>query len=563
MNPKKLVALIINCGARGDMSSALVKRIKISNLFAFVFAFIVFLYGGLFWALDLKFMALMTIPFSLAFLSVLGLNYAALYNLSRVAIMVIANAIVYSYAASFGAASEIHYWFIVVMILPFILFDLKDRAFLISTSTATLMVFTFLKITRHQYSIFPKVHIEASYLPIIAITMVSVALLFTLLIVYLISNSYEQTLQALEKETEREQKARWQTISLEKAITDSAIVSRADKKGRITYVNDEICKISGYSSEELLGQDHRILNSGYHTTEFFAEMWQTITHGELWRGEICNRKKDGSFYWVDSAIMALSGVNGEIQEYISIRYDVTAQKMKEQKMLQSAKMAALGEMAAGIAHEINNPLAIVRGKSLQMYRDLKNGDFNKEEFLLEFEKIEKTTMRITNIIKSLRTFSRNGQRDPLLRHNLLQIINDTLELCKNRFKDHGIELRVECTPNTSVECRPAQISQIILNLLNNAYDAVDILPNKWIELAVQTKETTVEISIKDSGKGISPEVVKKLMQPFFTTKEVGKGTGLGLSISKGLAADNLGTLRYDSDSANTRFILELPLSSLV
>ena len=258
--------------------------------------------------------------------------------------------------------------------------------------------------------------------------------------------------------------------------------------------------------------------------------------------------------------MPMRGLNGEIEHFLTIRNDITERKLGEQKMLQSAKMATLGEMAAGIAHEINNPLGIIRGKTLQMYRDLKSGTFNKDNFLSEFEKIETTTMRIADIIKGLRSFSRNANDDPFVRYNLLQIIQDSVELCKSRLKDHGIELRLNCDPDVCISCKPAQISQILLNLLNNAHDAIENLPEKWVELAVHKSGELVEIAVKDSGKGISRKVLDKLMQPFFTTKETGKGTGLGLSISKGMAEDHRGTLRYDYNCANTCFILSLPLS---
>lgn len=228
------------------------------------------------------------------------------------------------------------------------------------------------------------------------------------------------------------------------------------------------------------------------------------------------------------------------------------------KMVQSSKLSSLGEMAGGIAHEINNPLSIIQSKSRTLKKRLDAGT-DLEKCKEDLALIERTTDRIAKIIRGLRTFARNSEGDPMLPNKVGQIVADTLELCQERFKNHQIELRVNNAVDADLECRAAQISQVLMNLLGNAHDAVEHLPEKWVELNVTGSSNKVRISVVDSGKGIAPEVVEKLMQPFFTTKGVGKGTGLGLSISKGIIEEHHGRFIYDQDSANTRFVIDLPL----
>src|SRR5215210_1420499 len=151
------------------------------------------------------------------------------------------------------------------------------------------------------------------------------------------------------------------------ALDESAIVAITDQTGRITYVNDKFCEISGYSREELLGQDHRIINSGYHPKEFIRDLWRTIAQGQIWRGELRNRAKDGSFYWVDTTIVPFLDDRGKPRQYLAIRSDVTQRKVAEAQLMDQAALTQLGQLAAVVAHEVRNPIAGVRG-TLQVMR---------------------------------------------------------------------------------------------------------------------------------------------------------------------------------------------------
>src|ERR1043166_6718498 len=152
------------------------------------------------------------------------------------------------------------------------------------------------------------------------------------------------------------------------ALDESAIVGITDQRGIINYVNDKFCQISKYSREELLGQDHRIINSAYHPKEFIRDLWTTIASGEVWRGEIRNRAKDGSIYWVYTTIVPFLNSDSKPYQYVAIRHDITSRKRAEDQVLQqaaelqrAAQLSFVGELAAGLAHEIKNPLAGIQG----------------------------------------------------------------------------------------------------------------------------------------------------------------------------------------------------------
>ena len=216
-------------------------------------------------------------------------------------------------------------------------------------------------------------------------------------------------------------------------------------------------------------------------------------------------------------------------------------------------------MASGIAHEINNPLAIIKGKAYQILKRLENGEVNVDFLSKEVSKIEQNSLRIVKIIKGLRTFSRHGEADPFKGVSFKSILDDVLELCYERFKYQGVELKVSGDLSTEIRCQETQLAQVVLNLINNAHDAVVDTPKPWVHVHADNDGESLRITVTDSGPGISEEIAQKIMQPFFTTKEVGMGTGLGLSISKGIVEIHGGRLFLDRNCPNTRFVIDLPL----
>ncbi len=229
-------------------------------------------------------------------------------------------------------------------------------------------------------------------------------------------------------------------------------------------------------------------------------------------------------------------------------------KLREITAHQS-KFSALGVMSSGIAHEINNPLTVIKAKVYQIKKNIHNT--NEDKMLQDLDIISKTTDRIYKIVKGLRSFARDASEDPFERLTSKQIIQASLDLCQERFQQFGVQVILNQNSDFPINGRESQLVQVLVNLLSNAFDAIQNLNEKWIQVDV----SNYEISVTDSGNGIPKAIADKLMQPFFTTKEVGKGVGLGLSISKGIIADHGGKLFLDSTVTNTRFVIEFPIIS--
>ncbi len=490
------------------------------------------------------------------------------------------------------------------------------------------------------------------------------------------------------------------------AVSNLAIVAFTDNKGKITEVNDNFCKISGYTREELIGKDHRILNSGRHPKSFFSEMWKNIQAGKSWSADIENKKKTGEHYFVRSVISPIRDINGSIEQFIAIRFDITKQKqiendlkeaetkliietakqqdeklsellkfmsatpsclkiitdkgllvnmnpqglnlieadnlecvlnanvyaiveethreafikfnekicsgekgtlifeiiglkgtrhwmetfaapytlpngemghvaitneitnkvnsqkeldLQRNKLLVKSKFESLGEMSAGIAHEINNPLAIISG-SVGLLSKFAN---NPEKFTAKIETIQKSCDRIARIVKSLRKFSRSGDKSCFQTTKMSKIVTEALVLTDAKSKRHSIPVTFDCSTDTNVDCDEVEIEQVLVNLINNAIDAVKSKPEKWVKITLFEKAESLVLRVMDSGPGIKEDVRNKLFEPFFTTKKVGEGTGLGLSISKGILDEHKATITVIADSPNTCFEIRFPKAEAV
>lgn len=239
-------------------------------------------------------------------------------------------------------------------------------------------------------------------------------------------------------------------------------------------------------------------------------------------------------------------------------------KIVEGKRIKSiflTRMGSLRDMSASIAHEVNNPLTIIQGYASQLISAIDRNQLSEQKIISTANKIIDTSERISTVIRNLKAFANDGTGDPLRPVPIKSILESVENFCKTRFKNHGIKLTI---PNISeqiqVQCRPAQIVQLLLNLLNNSFDAILSLEEKWVEISVKEKSNSVEISIMDSGHGIPENIAEMIFEPFFTTKDIGRGSGLGLPISYSLAKEHNGNLVLDRNTKNTRFILTLEKS---
>jgi PAS domain S-box-containing protein len=339
-------------------------------------------------------------------------------------------------------------------------------------------------------------------------------------------------------------------------------IYKTDLMGKCNYVNKVWMEISGQADNEAFGDGWSKAIHPDDVEKVFKEWNSAIENNKNFHSEFRFLNLKEGVRYVSSRAAPILSADGATVGFVGSVEDITDRinaeatlNLQRQKLVSSAKMSSLGEMASGIAHEINNPLTIIAGTCSRLKRELGNSPAVRD-----VDKIESTVFRISKIIKGLKSFSRNGEKDILEMTSIGLLINETLDLCRQRFKNHEIQLNVNFNnlEEVDIEVRPTQILQVLLNLLGNAFDAVEAFSERWVDISVQQINSCIRIMVTDSGTGIPADIADKIMNPFFTTKDVGKGTGLGLSISKGIMEENGGKLYYDSTAKNTRFVIEFP-----
>lgn len=234
-------------------------------------------------------------------------------------------------------------------------------------------------------------------------------------------------------------------------------------------------------------------------------------------------------------------------------------KIQEAKAYYSAKLASLGEMAAGIAHEVNNPLTIIQGVAGIIQKLVSEGPVDKKELQELSGKLVETSERISRTIRSLKALSRNGENDPFEEVDLEKMITQCLNICGNRFMNERVELRLpRFEKAVHFQGREVQLSQVLMNLLSNAIDAARCSPGPWVEIKYNLTNKSLELMVIDSGPGVHSDIRNRIMEPFFTTKDINQGTGLGLSISKSIITDHGGELSLLENEKHTTFKIHLP-----
>ena len=263
----------------------------------------------------------------------------------------------------------------------------------------------------------------------------------------------------------------------------------------------------------------------------------------------------GSYAKTVEIIMAneeLEGLVKSLMEKINLE-----DELKKQKAIstQSAKLAALGEMAGGIAHEINNPLAILYGKVTQLEKRFSQDDLDSEKLAEGLEKLRVTTERIDKVVKGLMAFSRESSTQKMEPFLVSMAVEDTLSFVTEKLKSNGVRLELDIEAGIKAFGNKSSVEQVLLNLINNSFYAIKDQEEPWIRIIGRGQECEegIKISVIDSGGGIDKEAREKIFNPFYTSKPVGKGTGLGLSISKTLIEDQEGSLKYEEESNNTQF----------
>ena len=335
------------------------------------------------------------------------------------------------------------------------------------------------------------------------------------------------------------------------ALDQAAIVAITDVSGRITYVNDKFCEISKYARDELVGQDHRLINSGFHPPEFIRDLWRTIAQGRVWRGDLRNRAKDGSIYWVDTTIVPSVDERGRPTQYLAIRYDITEQKRQEAEREKEAALRALGQMAAVVAHEVRNPLAGIRGGA-QVIRDLVPADSEAAEIAGD---IVTRVDSLNAVVEDILVFARPRpmRRAAIDVGTFFRDITGTLLLDPDWT---NVKMTVDAEPGLVITVDLDQLRHVLTNLLANAVQAIGGRGTVVLS-ARPVGQGGVVMDVLDNGPGVSADARAHAFDPFFTTKA--RGTGLGLPTAKRFVEAHGGSIELlDGPGGGTIARIQLP-----
>lgn len=355
-----------------------------------------------------------------------------------------------------------------------------------------------------------------------------------------------------------EDATRLQSAALEAAANGIVIT---DRDGVIIWTNPGFTQLTGYGADEVIGRTPRVLKSGQHDAPFYAAIWRTIHSGRAWHGEMVNRRRDGSLYHEEQTITPVRGRGGEITNFIAIKQDITERKRLTERLLRTEKLAMLGELIGGIAHELNNPLSVLIGHAQLLHTA------GREDPQLErrTEKILDAANRAIRIVRNFLTVVR--QRPPeKTAVSVNEIIQKTLDLFVYQARVGNVELVTDLSPAVPLTAAdPQQLQQVVLNLANNALQAIGAARRSGtlrVATGLAPDRAAIRITVSDDGAGIPAEVLPRIFEPLFTTKPPGEGTGLGLAIVQAVVAEHGGSVAVESECGHgTTFTVTLPVTA--
>ena len=341
-----------------------------------------------------------------------------------------------------------------------------------------------------------------------------------------------------------------------------------DLNGNIEFVNEQFPKQTGYSYREVKGKTPRIFKSGEHPESFYKELWNTITSGKTWYGELHNKRKDGKLFWEKTIISPIFNNRGGITNFAGIKEDITNQKILKQKLERSQKLEILGQFAGGIAHDFNNILTVINGYSTLILDSLDKNSMIRDDI----EQIKSAGERATALTRQLLVFSKTRIKNQRV-VNINREIKNAVKMLK-RLIGEDIQLKFKLADRLlNIKADPAQIDQLIMNLAVNSRDA---MPYGGM-LIISTSNRTVdesflirhpdtapgeyaEVIVKDTGTRMDKGTAERIFEPFFTTKGKEHGTGLGLSTVYGIVKQNKGYIEVESEKENgTSFTILFPV----
>ena len=335
------------------------------------------------------------------------------------------------------------------------------------------------------------------------------------------------------------------------------------RSGRYVIWNPMMERISGMSAKQAIGRlDQELYEASEANRLRRIDKWLIHSDGQpLDVPEERLLRRDGKTALTHTYRVPVLGEGGKPGLILGVVEDITNDREREQQVRQqqarlfaASKLASLSDISGAVAHEINNPLAVILGHARRLILADAGPDV-----VHSADKIQIMSHRIEGIVRSLRAFARDADDDAIEVHLVASLVDSAVQLCSERFRAVGIDFTVESGPkDLAIECRKTQITHCLLNLLFNAFDATRPLPSRWVRFEVSDHGDTIKLAVTDAGKGIAEGLRDKLGQPFFSTKEQGKGAGLGLSTARGIAESHGGRLDYDAGSPHTRFVITLP-----
>jgi PAS domain S-box-containing protein len=374
-----------------------------------------------------------------------------------------------------------------------------------------------------------------------------------------------------------------------------------DPRGKISYINRKFTKSTGYSLEEMLGKNPRILNSGYSPREMYVTLWQTVLAGKEWQGEFRNQKKNGEVFWESAVISPIVDETGKITHLVGMKQDITEQRAMESELRQAQKLEGIGQLAAGIAHEINTPTQFVTDNltflqdacksltdMLKLYREATNSalaeaspaaetlrkaerdldlDFISEEVPRAISQSLDGARRVANIVRAMKEFSHPDGVEKI-DTDLNKAVESTITVARSEWK-YVAEVETHFDETLPmVFCNRGEVNQVILNLVVNAAHAIrdKLKENEKGKITISTRrrDSFAEITISDTGTGIPEAIQTRIYEPFFTTKEVGKGTGQGLALAHTVVVKkHYGKIWFESKmGSGTTFYVHLPIGKV-
>jgi PAS domain S-box-containing protein len=377
------------------------------------------------------------------------------------------------------------------------------------------------------------------------------------------------------KQVEEELRASLKEVAdIKFALDQSTIVAITDRKGDITYVNDAFCRISKYSEQELLGQNHRIINSGHHPHEFFINMWKTIAKGQVWKGEIKNRAKDGSYYWVDTTLVPFVDSNGKPYQYAAVRHDITGRKKLELE-LEQAKEAAeeankkKSQFIANMSHELRTPLNAVISYS-QMLKQGIAGAINEKQhkYANNIEVSGKHLLDMVNDILDIAKIEAGKIQLAFQQVEVKPLITDLQEVLAGMAEQKKVKLGFSTDSDlVRIMADPARLRQIFFNLISNAIKFNRENGYAYIRLYCSDDQQWIIGEVEDTGIGIPKNKIGELFTQFYqvdsSTSRAHEGTGLGLALTRHLVQLHGGTISVESEEGKgSKFTFKIPMSPL-